>query len=87
MKSFWSDITLAVATLGVAMGIGASSANAADWGPYQVEDRRSGYTYMTDESRAMQVDTFQNPALNYGPLLTAKRASHVRRATVMRRSP
>ena len=63
MKSFWSDITLAVATLGVAMGIGASSANAADWGPYQVEDRRSGYTYMTDESRAMQVDTFQNPGM------------------------
>ena len=63
MKNFWKDITLVVATLGVALGVGASSANAADWGPYQVEDRRSGYTYRTDEIRAMQVDTFQNPGM------------------------
>lgn len=38
-------------------------ASASDWGPYQVEDRRSGYTYMTDESRAMQQDEFQNPGM------------------------
>lgn len=36
---------------------------ATDWGPYKVEDRRSGYTYMTDESRAMQQDEFQNPGM------------------------
>ncbi len=63
MKNFWREITLAAATLSVAMGLGASHASAVDWGPYQVEDRRSGYTYMTDESRAMQVDSFQNPGM------------------------
>jgi len=43
--------------------IGITSVDASDWGPYKVEDRRSGYTYMTDESRAMQVDEFENPGM------------------------
>lgn len=43
--------------------VGVSVVNASDWGPYKVEDRRSGYTYMTDESRAMQVDEFENPGM------------------------
>lgn len=36
---------------------------ARDWGPYQVDDRRSGYTYMTDETRAVQDDDFENPGM------------------------
>lgn len=36
---------------------------AQDWGKYQVEDRRSGYTYMTDATRFMQNDDFENPAM------------------------
>jgi sulfur-oxidizing protein SoxA len=36
---------------------------AQDWGKYQVEDRRSGYTYMTDETRFIQNDDFENPAM------------------------
>lgn len=33
-----------------------------NWGKYQVEDRRSGYTYAAKETRAMQDDEFANPA-------------------------
>lgn len=39
------------------------AAIARDWGKYQVEDRRSGYTYMTDETRFIQNDDFENPAM------------------------
>ena len=36
---------------------------ASEWGKYQVEDRRSGYTYRTKETRAMQDDDFENPGM------------------------
>ena len=36
---------------------------ARDWGDKQVEDRRTGYTYMTDETRAIQDDDFDNPGM------------------------
>lgn len=49
--------------LAVVAVLGAGAAYAADWGPYQVENRRSGFTYMTDETRAMQEDNFQNPGM------------------------
>lgn len=39
------------------------AAQAADWGPFQVEDRRSGYTYAQPETQAMQSDEFQNPGM------------------------
>jgi len=42
------------------MPIGASAAE--DWGKYQVDDRRSGYTYAAQETRSMQDDNFANPA-------------------------
>lgn len=32
-----------------------------DWGIYQFEDRRSGYTYASVETRQMQDDEFENP--------------------------
>jgi sulfur-oxidizing protein SoxA len=33
-----------------------------DWGPYKVGDKRSGYTFATAQTRAMQDDDFENPA-------------------------
>ena len=63
MKTNWNRISLIATACAVCVGVFATSANATDWGPYQVDDRRSGYTYMTDESRAMQVDSFQNPGM------------------------
>jgi len=41
----------------------AGAAVARDWGKYQVDDRRSGYTYMTDATRFIQNDDFENPAM------------------------
>lgn len=63
MNIKWKHITLLSTALSVAFGVAVASADSKDWGPYKVEDRRSGYTYMTDESRAMQVDMFQNPGM------------------------
>ena len=52
---------------GVAVGLGAfatlTSAIGGEWGDYQVDDRRSGYTYATAATRAMQDDDYVNPAM------------------------
>lgn len=54
--------TLVTGALAAIMSMGMSSADAAeDWGAYQVGDIRSGYTYATAETRAMQDDDFANP--------------------------
>lgn len=37
------------------------SALTTEWGKHQVEDRRSGYTYASPETRAIQDEDFQNP--------------------------
>lgn len=63
MKKTWRTIAPGAAVLAVVMIADIGVAKAADWGPYQVEDRRSGFTYMTDETRAIQVDNFQNPGM------------------------
>lgn len=60
MTNFNKHVAGIVAVAGV---LAAGASYAADWGPYQVEDRRSGFTYMTDETRAIQVDNFQNPGM------------------------
>lgn len=53
-----------LAVLGVSFFIGGGIAIAdGDWGAYQVEDRRSGYTYAAPETRAIQDDDFENPAM------------------------
>lgn len=39
----------------------AAVADEESWGAHAVEDRRSGYTYATPETRAMQDDDFENP--------------------------
>jgi sulfur-oxidizing protein SoxA len=45
----------------LAGGVGGAFAGDDD-GPYKVGDRRSGYTYMTPETKDMQDDDFANPA-------------------------
>ena len=56
-----------LAAFGMAVGMTAfaasSPAQEKDWGDYQVEDRRSGYTYAKAETRAIQDDDFANPAM------------------------
>ena len=50
--------------VGVALLAGGIAAVATeDWGPYKVEDRRSGITFATPETRAMQEDEFENPGM------------------------
>ncbi len=48
---------------GVAIASFSSVASAAekDWGIYKVGDKVSGYTYATQETRAIQDDDFENP--------------------------
>jgi sulfur-oxidizing protein SoxA len=58
-RTFWISVT--------AVGLGLFAATTAltdepDWGPLQVGDKRSGYTYAKPETRAMQDDEFENPA-------------------------
>lgn len=45
--------------------VGFSTVGLTDgeWGKYQVGDVRSGYTYAEPETRAMQDDDFENPAM------------------------
>lgn len=38
------------------------TAFTGEWGKYEVEGKRSGYTFMTPETRAIQDDDFANPA-------------------------
>jgi sulfur-oxidizing protein SoxA len=56
-----------VAAAGAALVAGVVFTTVAsadeDWGAYQVDDRRSGYTYATAETRAIQDDDFENPAM------------------------
>lgn len=51
------------AVLGAAWTMGGATAADKNWGKYQVEDRRSGYTYAQKETQAMQDDDFENPAM------------------------
>lgn len=55
--------TKLIAMGAVAALLAGAAAVARDWGQYQVEDRRSGYTYMTDQTRFIQNDDFENPAM------------------------
>jgi len=55
-------LTLAGFALSLLMLPIGASADEKNWGTYQVDDRRSGYTYAAAETRAMQDDDFANPA-------------------------
>lgn len=52
-----SAIAVVIATTSVPL-----MAGEMDWGKYQVGDRRTGYTFATKETRAIQDDNFENPA-------------------------
>ncbi len=59
-------ISAATVALASTAYIGLSVAfddDSHDWGDYQVEDRRSGYTYRSAETRALQDDEFENPGM------------------------
>lgn len=56
-------IALAGLTAAVIVSPYAISMAEQNWGEFQVEDRRSGYTYATAETRAMQDDDFENPGM------------------------
>lgn len=45
----------------VVLGVTGVALGDEAWGPYQVGDVRSGYTYAAPETRAMQDDLFENP--------------------------
>ncbi len=51
-----------LAVLLAGMGV-VGTAFTSEWGRYQVDDRRSGYTYAAPETRAIQADEFQNPGM------------------------
>ena len=65
-RKFW----ISVKTIGFGLfAATAVSADETDWGSYQVGEKRSGYTYATPETRAIQDDEFENPAflwVDYG---------------------
>lgn len=56
-------IALAGLTAAVIVSPYAISLAEQNWEKFQVEDRRSGYTYATAETRAMQDDDFENPGM------------------------
>ena len=55
MKLILSGVAITVIAIG---GVAAQ-----DWGKYKSDDRRSGYTYMTDQTRFIQNDDFENPGM------------------------
>lgn len=57
--------TLTGLAVGAAVAIGLSAASLAqnNWGKYQVGELRSGYTFAAPETRAIQDDDFENPAM------------------------
>jgi sulfur-oxidizing protein SoxA len=57
-RTAWALIGAAGMTIA---GIGGALADEQDWGPYQVGETRSGYTYAAEETRKMQDDEFENP--------------------------
>jgi len=62
----------AAAAAAAVAGLSTTGFTDGDWGKYQVGDLRSGYTYAEPETRAMQDDDFENPAilaLDYGAQL------------------
>lgn len=64
MKSFIQKVFGSTAAAAVVFAIVLpAQADNKNWGDKQVEDRRSGYTYAEKETRGMQDDDFNNPAM------------------------
>jgi len=64
MKNIYLGVLIVTGATMMATGY-AKFASAGEWGKYQVDDRRSGITYATPETRAMQEDDVENPAMTY----------------------
>lgn len=63
-KMIWGVLALAGTALAVSTCTTGDKMEAKmDWGKYQVGELRSGFTYATAETRAMQDDDFVNPAM------------------------
>lgn len=58
-QAAWRAGVVAVAVLGAVVGLLTAGALER----YRVEDRRSGYTYLSEENRRLQDDDFANPGL------------------------
>ena len=56
-------VLAAVTVTGVTAMLAGTAMTEENWGPYQVGDKRSGYTYAKAETRAIQDDDFENPAM------------------------
>lgn len=61
-KVYLGALSMAAAALITAEYVTKAHADA-DFGKYASGDRRSGYTYMTKETKAIQDDDFENPAI------------------------
>jgi sulfur-oxidizing protein SoxA len=57
-----SGFAIALATVIGTSGSALADGHMKKMSKYQVEDRRSGYTYATKETQAIQDDDFENPA-------------------------
>ncbi len=56
-------VLAAVTATGLMAMLAGTALTEENWGPYQVGDTRSGYTYAKSETRAIQDDDFENPAM------------------------
>jgi sulfur-oxidizing protein SoxA len=56
-------VLAAVAASGLTVMLAGTALTEENWGAYQVGDTRSGYTYAKAETRAIQDDDFENPAM------------------------
>jgi sulfur-oxidizing protein SoxA len=63
-KAYLGALTLAAAAM-LAGGYASKALADGKYGKYAVDDRRSGYTYMEKETKAMQDDDYENPAMIY----------------------
>ena len=61
MKQLLVRLIALIAIVGVGVALNGIAADEQNWGIYQFKDRRSGYTYASIETRAMQDDEFENP--------------------------
>ncbi len=55
-------LALGLASVIVAAFAATVMSDETQWGPYQVGEKRSGYTFATAETQAIQDDDFANPA-------------------------
>ena len=53
----------ALSVVALTFTVGCSVQLAETWGKYEIEDRRSGYTYRIAETRQIQDDDFENPGM------------------------